>query len=143
QARQRGHEDEAALERRRAGEALDLGEVAEKPEAAGPVHCRSGVVDAALQRVDQRAVAETPGDAAIHALSLRRSDVAFGDAEREGAGAEGDLGLARPPAAMAEECRLLVDEAGPDRQPAGGAEIPRRRPDLRQDLRRDPEEPTE
>ena len=43
-------------------------------------------------------------------------DVPVGDGEREGAGAEGDLGLAAVAAAMAEQRRLLIDDAGGDRR---------------------------
>src|SRR5262249_55673349 len=62
---------------------------------------------------------------------------------REGSGAEGDIGLARPAAAMAEEGGLLIDEAGADGELASTAEIAGRRADLRQDLRGNPEEAAE
>src|SRR3546814_19249722 len=76
------------------------------------VHRRARRVDAAVERIDRLLAADLPGDRGQQALLRRAQDLRAGDHKGEGAGAEGDLGVARLAAAVAVECRLLVDDAG-------------------------------
>ena len=96
-------------------EGVDLGEVGEQAEAARPVDGGRGAVDAAVERIGR--LPRRPSARRRWAAARRpRSRInCAGDGEREGAGAEGDLGVAGIAAAMAVERRLLVDDRGGER----------------------------
>ena len=97
-------------------EVVDLVVVGEQAEAARPIDGGGGVVDAALRARRRRARRRSSRRrSASRPLSVSRGTVPAGHRERERAGAEGDLGIALAPAAMAEQGGLLVDQARGDR----------------------------
>src|SRR5262249_54285849 len=100
-------------------------------------------VDAALDGIGERPVADLPGDRAQHAGGGIGGHVLVGDGEREDTGAESDLGLAAMPAAMTEERRLLVDDIDDKKQLADRNEGTDGGAYLRQRLQRHAEEAAE
>ena len=126
---ERRDESEAARDGGLAREVPPVQQIVQEADALGPFDGRARIIDAAIDGIVALR-ADLPGHSGKETALGGADNVAAGDGEDEGAGAEGDLDVAGLAAAMAVERRLLVDDRGRERHAVDGAEIADGRADL-------------